>query len=426
MKSNSVIIVGAGPAGLAAAIAAAREGAAVTVLERMKKPGRKLLLTGSGRCNLTNLDPDLIYAYRKDSEGSGDETGKDTSGCVREIIRSFGVPETISMFAELGVAVTDRDGWVYPRAGQAQFVLAALLAELGRLKVKIRYDVKVCGVFRDPDEGLMHVRVDGWEYKADAVVLACGGASAPETGSDGSGFRLAEETGHRIAAPVPGLTGVIVRDRDIQTASGARTPGKVSLLRNGKLIAEESGEVQWASYGVSGIAVFQLSRRMRDIGNGTDYALRIDLAPDLQTETIAEEMTAVIRHFRGECTNEYLLSGYTNERVAAYLSKKAPRYRDADEKADSGKRAEILAALLKGKDVLYVSGLRSYEHAQITCGGVALPEVRERTLESVHMPGLFFAGEILDVDGPCGGYNLQWAWSSGHAAGEAAAHYSKS
>ena len=444
MKQRTVLVIGAGASGLVAAITAARQGAAVTLLDRMKKPGRKLLITGNGKCNLSNLDPEL--SARCGSSGPIEivsiPSGKPASP-AGELFRSFGPKETISFFEELGVAVRAQELLVYPRSGQAQSVLNALTAELDRLHVKARYNTEVTALTRSAESGQWTAKTEGWSYQADCVILCCGSKAAPQTGSDGSGYALAAMAGHTIVPVLPALTGLICElppltagaeseeTLSLSLAAGARSKAKLSLSLDGHLLAEESGELQWTDYGVSGIAAFQLSRfaakallqhptaLTKDKKGAVHFqlpmTLSIDLVPD-QTETeVRAALQRMIDHSGGTLPRKQLLGSYVHERVAALLASSL-----SSEGAGGPDLASLLAANLK-KVVLNVSGLRGFDQAQICIGGVRLAELDPLRLESRLAPGLFFAGEMIDVDGPCGGYNLQWAWTSGHTAGLAAA-----
>ena len=414
MKADGkkIIIIGGGASGLMAAIAAGRCGASVTVLEAMKKPGRKLLLTGNGRCNLTNLDPELASRYRSVADGAFCAASR-----AEPVIRQFPAADTLRFFEEIGVAARAQDELVYPCSGQASTVLEALLAEAERLNVTLKYNSKVTALSRDGRKGSYLVKVGDWTYEAGRVVLCCGSKAAPATGSDGSGYALARALGHTVTEIVPALTGFICRDAKLRTASGARTRARAQLYsRDGALLADETGEIQWTDYGISGIAVFQLSRYAKELSAGDEMTVRLDLVPDRSEESVIAALGKMEAHMGMssplcEADRRKLLSGFVHDRVAAFLCAGSPNARTG-----SG-----LAGLLKNVS-LTVSGLRGYEHAQLCAGGIPLRETDPETLESRISPGLFFAGEMLDVDGPCGGYNLQWAWSSGCAAGRAAAH----
>lgn len=413
---RKIVVVGAGASGLMAACAAARAGASVTVLERMKKPGKKLLLTGSGRCNLSNLDPGLPCAYGGD--------GAFAAG----IIGAYPVRETLAFFEEIGVSCTEQQGLVYPRSFQARTVLDALLRELSRLHVRMKYDTGVLSLSRKGEGGPFLLRTEGWTYEAGRVILCCGGMAAPSTGSDGSGYSLARMAGHSVTDVLPSLTALLVRDPDLSLAAGARTKAKASLFRGqacgGRTapLFADSGEVQWLAEGLSGIVIFQLSRIAAGLIRGgespQDLTLVLDLVPDLSLEMLREKLLLMLAHGGEALTPEVLLGAFTHERAAAFLAKKlrgpAVHRKTAIEKAD------LLSRALKARS-FPLAGLRDFTQAQVTSGGIPPAELKPLTLESRIVPGLYFAGELLDVDGPCGGYNLQWAWSSGRTAGLMAA-----
>ena len=426
-----ILVAGAGAAGLMAAAAAARAGAQVTVLEQMKKPGRKLLLTGSGRCNLTNLSPGLPLAYEKTNKAPS-PPHRQFAG---QVIRQFGAEDTLSFFEEIGVSCSAQSDLVYPRSFQAETVLKALLEELGRLRVKLKYDTKAVAVSRLKSAGKWKVNTPAWSFEADRLILACGGRAAPETGSDGSGYGLARMAGHTVTATFPALTAILTDDPDLKKAAGARTHAEVKLLLHETVLSSETGEIQWTAGGLSGIAVFQLSRIIAEhlkmnaphlspgpfssSGAGkllSPFSLRVDLVPDRTEEEITGSLQRMVLHSGGTMTRRDLLGSFTHGRVADFVD--ARLRRDPFDAACG--EIPLIARTLKNLR-FGITGLRDFSQAQVTCGGVSLGEVNPDLLESLIAPGLHFAGEILDIDGPCGGYNLQWAWSSGYVAGSAAA-----
>ena len=422
---KSVIIVGGGASGLMAAIAAARAGAAVTVLEGSEKCGKKLLLTGNGRCNLTNTDPQLPTRYY----GSGAQLAE-------AVIRRFDVEKTLAFFEELGLLVQEKNGYVYPYTAQSSSVLEVLLAELRRLGVKVKCKEKVCACERAG--GVWQVRTQGWQYTADALILACGSKAAPATGSDGSGYALARALGHRIIALRPALVPVVCTGNLFAPLAGVRCRAAVSLYEDcnegqipavvsGKikpqdgskrLLKRETGELQWTKYGVSGIVVFQLSRFVSAAAQPERLHLIIDLLPDFEAEALTELLKTRAAQLLKERT-AVLLSGCLHEKLIAAVQREA------------GISAGVSCASLTDDDIcrlvcaakqlrLGVRGTKSFDVCQVCSGGVDGAQVSSDGLRSKKQEELYFAGELLDVDGPCGGYNLQWAWSAGYAAGTAA------
>ena len=403
MRDKQIIVIGAGPSGLMAAIFAARRGAKVQILERMNKPGRKLLLTGNGRCNMTNLDSSLPSRYCSDEPEAAERM-------ISRVLCAFSATDTIAFFEKLGVAVYDRDGYVYPHSGQAESVLNALLHECGRLGVRIRCDTQVLKLEKDKT-GQWNVCTTGWTYRADAVILCAGSKAAPETGSDGSGYTILQNLGHSIISPVPALTALTVSDGCPVTAAGDRCRAAAALQVDGITRAVETGELQWIKDGISGVAVFSLSRHAtRALQQGRKVSVMLDLAPGYDMNDLCRLIS-----FRAQAWPEengiFLLQGIVPSRTAKYITQRFGEIKDI----------QVLTKLLKSLP-LTITGSRDFPQAQTCAGGISLTEVEQDSLCSTIHKGLYFAGEILDIDGPCGGYNLQWAFASGAAAGRAASN----
>ena len=382
---KQIIIVGAGASGLVAAIKAAAGGAAVTVLEQNDRPGRKICATGNGRCNMTNLDQ-TEGVYR----GTHPEF-------VKDALEQFSVNDTISFFQKLGICITDRSGWIYPRSNQAQSVVDVLTMKARSLKVKLKTNQYVTGVsFSD---GHWNVHTDGWTYTCYAVVLANGSKASSVAGSSESGYEIARSLGHHLIEPLPALTALKCKGNSFSGWSGVRTEGKVTLYINGTPEISQQGELQLTDYGISGIPVFQISRyAIRAVHEKKKTELSINFFPELSKEELQEYLSKRQK----ECpykSGKELLTGLFPEKLIRVLS------------AQKDLISAITDFRLSVKDGL------SFEQAQVCSGGVDTSEVDCHTMESRLHKGLYFAGELLDIDGTCGGYNLQWAWSSGAAAG---------
>lgn len=422
---KQIIVAGAGASGMMAAITAARAGAGVTLLEAMERPGRKLLITGNGRCNLTNTDCGLSHRYH----GSA-------AALAAGVTQQFDAADTLAFFEELGLLTTDREGYVYPYSRQAASVLEVLLAELYRLGVKIKLNEKIqeigiCsdgeGAEKEPGKaGSWFVRTGGWTYRADAVILACGSAAAPATGSDGSGYTLARMLGHTVIEPSPALVPVTCRGDFFAALAGVRCRARVSLVcdaasaaRGKRLLASDTGELQWTKYGVSGIVIFQISRFISTCTRMEDLTLYLDLLPDF-------EETRLVRHLLNracrakEMRISGLLAGMLHEKLIPVILKRAGLSAKLRAGCLTQEQAGRLIEAVKHFE-LEVTGTKSFDVCQVCAGGVEASELDPRTLGSRKHEGLYFAGELIDADGPCGGYNLQWAWSSGYVAGMAAA-----
>lgn len=401
-----VIVIGGGASGLMAAIAAAGQGARVVLAEKNRLPGKKLLATGNGRCNFSNRDQRLSH-YR-----SGQPE------LVKAVLEAFSMEDTVSFFEELGILVKDRAGYLYPASGQASSVAEVLRLEVRRLSgqrmIKEAYNTEVLSVKKEG--GVFRVETEGWTYEGEAVVLACGSEAAPKTGSTGDGYRFAQSLGHRVIPPLPALTGLYAYENDRGALAGVRADAKVTLFIDHERAAEEEGEVQFASYGLSGIPVFQVSRYVsRALPEGRDCEIELDLCPGRS----AQELEALIRGRKerlGERRGTDILLGMFPEKLSAVLLGRAGISLKKSRREWTDADCVRLTGQIKGLS-FRIFGCRGYEQAQVCTGGVPLSELKGSTMESAVVPGLYLAGELLDVDGACGGYNLQWAWSSGYLAG---------
>lgn len=387
MKKRQVVITGAGASGMMAAIMAARNGAAVTVLEQNEKPGKKICATGNGKCNFSNLVmPEDAY------RGTHPEF-------VKDAFAQFSVKDTVEFFKELGIFPLDRNGYLYPRSNQAQSVVDVLCMEASHLGVKIKTNEQVTAIETAKNGKKFQVLTKGWHYKADALILANGSKASSISGSDGSGYELAKKMGHRIIPVYPALTALKCKGPAFKTWAGVRTEGKVSLFINGKFHKSERGELQLTEYGISGIPVFQISTyAIRAVHEGEKAELRVDFLPEL-----TEEETRELLHARKKAcpykNEKELLVGLFPEKLSKVLTS----------------QKHLLSAIKEFP--LEVQDGMSFFQAQVCSGGVDTSQVNTHTMESKLCRNLYFAGELLDIDGTCGGYNLQWAWSSGAAAG---------
>lgn len=420
--SRKIAVVGGGAAGMTAAIHAARAGAQVTIYERNERVGKKLLSTGNGKCNFSNekMSTDCYH-------GSG-------VSLVGELYETVGVAQAKEFFTGLGMRIKDRNGYLYPASEQASTVQDVLRFELERQKVCVHTGQQVSGLIRQ-SEGLTVTTEEGHGEHYDAVILACGGSAAPGTGSDGNGFALAKKLGHRIIPVVPALVALQCQEEFYKRVAGVRCEAGLTLRIDDKITRIQRGELQWTNYGISGIPVFQLSREAAyALQDGRRVTIEIDLMPDgAASAGTGEDNGRADRGYGGDDmfwkerwssqssqTMDRFVTGLVNKKIGLLLLKLAG-IRETDRAADVPMEARVKLARLFRSFRVTVVRTNSFEQAQVCAGGVDCTEV-SKTLESKIVPGLFFAGEILDIDGICGGYNLQWAWSSGIVAGKAAAH----
>ncbi len=396
---QQIIIIGAGASGLAAGISAAREGASVTIMEHTARPGKKLLSTGNGKCNITNLE------FPKDAYRGNQPD------FVFPALHTVSVNQTMDFFRELGIVLTERNGYVYPNTGQASTVLEAMLFELEHLGVRIVTECPVKEIKKD-----LTVITDHGKQRGDRVILAAGSTAAPKTGSDGSGYGLARKLGHHIIEPLPALVQLRCKEKWYKQAAGVRTDALVTLKIDGKTAASDRGELQITDYGISGIPVFQISRyAARALNEGRQAVAQLDFLPEIPLTDLEQLLFTRHRQFGYRPADEFL-HGVLNSKLTKVLLKEAGIGRESWIKEVTEKEIKNLANCIKELKTIIVS-TNSFDQAQVCSGGVDTREVDPVTMESKLIRGLYFSGEILDVDGICGGYNLQWAWSSGIAAG---------
>ena len=402
---RTVAVIGGGASGMMAAVTAASEGARVILLEHKDRIGKKILSTGNGRCNFTNIHQEPICYHSEDPLFPW------------EVVERFNAQAVISFFFQLGVYSKNRNGYIYPNSDQASAVLDAFRMELDRLKVEIRTGVE-CREIRPGKKGFT-VLTDQEPVRADRVILCAGSKAAPTTGSDGSGYDLAKKLGHRILPVLPALTALKCEEKFFKSIAGVRANGSVSIWSGGECIAKDTGEIQLTDYGISGIPVFQVSRYASKLlyEKKETYAV-LDFMPDFTKEQTNAFLRARAKT-RPDKSAEMFLIGLFHKKLCDLWIRlsEIPRQRKAGELTE----VEIarLTSLIKEFRVR-VRETNPYDKAQVCCGGVDTREVNPETLESVYVPGVYFAGEILDVDGMCGGYNLTFAWASGYVAGKAA------
>ena len=370
-----VIIIGGGASGLFAAITAREEGYDVTLLEKNKKIGEKLLLTGNGRANVSNESLSVEHFY-------GDKE------FVNSVLCQFDLEDLKKHFLEMGLIITSNNGYYYPNSFQAQSLVNVLRNYASKIGVKIKTDNEVKAITKDEKFG-----VDcGYVYQADKVIIATGGCSYSSTGSTGDGYEWAKSLGHTIVEPTPALVPINCKTA-LTKASGVRA--NVAITYNNYT---ENGQLQITNYGLSGIPIFNISRRVK---SGDE--LVIDFAPDYSFDDLYIYFSELDKNGMNKID---ILCSLLNTKLAAVI---------IDEYGD--KNLKDLVYIIKNYKVSIKSKL-DFDRAQVTAGGVLTSEVDSSTMQSKLIPGLYFAGEVLDIDGMCGGYNLHFAWATGHIAGQ--------
>ncbi len=408
-RKNHVIIVGGGASGMLAAISARRQGADVTILERNPRIGKKILATGNGRCNFTNINTDVTYYH-----GSNPKF-------VYNALSSFDAKATIAFFEKLGIAhKVEGLGKVFPMSDQASSFLDVLLYELTEIGVNIVYNAYVINIISNKDSFTVELE-DKSTYKGDKVILATGGSAMPSTGSDGNGFALAEKLGHTLVDTFPGLVQLKLAGSFFKQIDGVKFVGTAEILSNNKSLAKDRGDILFTSYGISGPPIMQLSRKAGELLlKNKEPMVKITIIDTMSKE----ELTKLIKErFKNgpKKTAENSMIGLINKKLIPVLLREAGIQNLKTPVAELSKQdhQKIITILTDWR--FKVIGTKDWTSAQVTAGGVNTKEIQQNTMESKLIKGLYFTGELLDIDGQCGGFNLQWAWSSGYVAGRNAA-----
>lgn len=412
-----LVILGGGASGLMAAVSAARfiPGKNISILERGPRVGKKLLVTGNGRCNLTNLELDFSRYHGA------------PESFVSAVFSQLPPKDTLSLFGRLGLLYREEgQGRCYPYGGQASAVLDVLRRYLEGRNVEERCQTSVETVKRKP--GGYELKTSGGVVFAKRLILASGGRAMPSSGSDGSGLKLAASLGLKASEPFPSLAPVRAASPVLKAVKGLRCRGRASLLADRKTVKQETGEIQFTDQGLSGICILNLSRLVGEFFSHRTVnrhktekvELSLDLVPDLDYSSLLSFLQALL-HGQPRLPVEQLLSGIVNKRVGLALLKQLMPSA-LSRPCGSLSPSELKTICRTVKDWRFSpTGTLGWQQAQSTAGGLLSSQFESATLESKGLPGLYACGELLDIDGDCGGYNLQWAWSSGFVAGKSAA-----
>ncbi len=395
-------IIGAGASGMAAALSAAKcADVQVLLFERQARVGRKLQATGNGRCNLSNM------------KACGKVYHGDDPEFVKKAMQVFDVQETMLWFQELGLYMVMEDsGRIYPYSDQANSVVDVLRFALNEENISLMTGFEVSKV-RKTDAGFQ-VEGNGEIYTCDKLIVACGGLAGTKLGGSMSGYQLLRSFGHKVTKLRPALVQLKSSWSSCAALKGVRTNCHAAIYHDGELYCESKGELQFTEYGLSGPVIFEISR---DVCQGKgQWVCKLNLLPDLDEEQLFD-------HLKKRCTTDLptdeLFTGVLHNRLGRVVTQNAgirSGIKIADLRDD-----ELMQAVRTAKALeITLTEPMGMEHAQVTAGGVCTSEFDSATMESKLVPGLYACGEVLDVDGDCGGFNLQWAWSSGLLAGSCA------
>lgn len=400
---NKIIVVGGGASGMMAAIIAKRHGGDVTILERNDRVGKKILATGNGRCNYTNKFLNINNYHGNNPKFAFSP------------LSVFNVDMTIDFFERLGITPAVEDnGKVFPLSFQSSSMLDILRYEIEDLKIELITEAYVTDIKKSKR---FTVRTkDGRIFHSDKLILATGGMSLPASGSDGNGYSLSKKLNHKITDVFPGLVQLKLESNLLKPMDGVKFVGRAGVYLADKLILEDIGDILFTSYGISGPPILQISRTaLKYLRDGKEVKLKVSI---IHTKT-CEELSYYLENRFSQMksrTIEGSLIGLVNKRLIIPILRELNI--DKNKNADKLTREEIksIADLLTSWEFKII-GSQSWAHAQATAGGVSTHEINNQTMESKIVDGLYIIGELLDIDGDCGGFNLQWAWSSGYVAG---------
>ncbi|WFA07707.1 NAD(P)/FAD-dependent oxidoreductase [Tissierella sp. Yu-01] len=400
---NKIIVVGGGAAGMMAAIVAKRNGSDVTLLERNDRIGKKLLATGNGRCNYTNLNINLNNYH-----------GQDIS-FIENALSELNVDKTIEFFEQLGITPADEDnGKVFPLSFQASSMLDVLRYELKYLGVELITEAYVVDICRK--KKFVVKLKDGRDFTCDKVILAAGGMAMPVSGSDGNGYSLAKSLGHTVTDIFPGLVQLKLEGNIFKQVNGVKFIGTASVYHKNELLAIDSGDILFTDYGISGPPILQISRKAIEFMNdGKEVELKISIINSRSKEELTTYLCSRFVNMPMKTIEEALI-GLINKRLILPVLKELNIDKNLIVSDLSYEEVMKISELLTSWS-FKVIGNKGWGQAQVTAGGVNTSEIDSKTMESKIVDGLYIIGELLDIDGDCGGFNLQWAWSSGYVSG---------
>lgn len=405
---HEIIIVGAGASGLMAAITAKDSGADVAILEGSSRVGTKILTTGNGRCNITNTKTNL-HRYHSNNKLF-----------FKDALTRFTYKNTITFFETLGLPLTELDdGKMYPLSLQASSVLDILRMAIDDRSIPVYLNSKVKNIIHEKNN--FKIISNDEIFECNKLIVCTGGKSAPNTGSDGSGFLFSQKLGHSIVTPAPSLVQLKLKYDHLKALSGIKFNGISKIFVDNKLQRSEFGEILFTDYGISGPPILQISGiASRNLINKRNVTIKIDMFPQISKNTLIE----FLENHWGLLSYRSIYDsfiGIINKKIIPVLLKEAMI--DNMHKPVSSltwKEKNRIYDLLKSW-TFTVYDTNSFKNSQVTSGGINTTEINPLTLESYKIKNLYFAGEILDVDGDCGGFNLQWCWSSGFVSGRSAA-----
>lgn len=410
---NKVLIIGGGAAGLMAGITAAQNGSSVTIFEKMRIPGKKMLITGKGRCNITNVCE--LQEFIKNIPGNGK--------FLNSALRAFTNDDIVDFFNSHGLPTkVERGGRVFPVSDKAKDVVDTLVKVFHGLQGKIISDCKVLEILTEDGKAIGVKTVNG-QFLGDKIIMAAGGASYPGTGSDGSGAKLSAKTGHTIVPLKPSLVPLVSDYPYVEELHGLSLRNvNVTLLADGKKLAEEFGEMLFTHYGVSGPVILSISNLA---AKALDKNQQVELSIDLKPALNMDKLDARVQRDFAQYSKKQLGNGLKDLMPQSMIHVVCDMaFLDEQKFINQISKEERKRLITTLKNfVVPITGTRPLAEAIVTAGGVSVKEINPKTMESKLINGLYFAGEVIDIDGYTGGFNLQAAFSTGYVAGMSASEY---
>lgn len=412
MEKIKVAIIGGGASGLVSAISFAKtlkykNNVEIAILERLDRVGKKILATGNGKCNLSNLNADEECYHSQNPK------------FVKDILSQFDSKDTIKFFESIGlICRVEEDGRLYPYSNQASSVLDVLRMEVEHLGIKEMCNFEVNSIKRYKNKFVIS-SINNQKYEFSKIILSTGGNAQPNLGSNGSGHRLLKSFGHTITDIYPSLVQLKSDSKIVKGLNGIKINAEAKVICDKKIIRKEKGELLFTEYGLSGILILQLSTVIKNLTN-KNIKISIDLMPEFEKSKVKEIIqNKVLKEDWKNLENFFV--GILNKKIGQMVLKSSGIY-PLSRKVDSLSNNEIIKIIETIKDWQFnITGTMSWNNAQVTSGGADTEEFDSNSLESKKVKNLYATGELLDVDGDCGGFNLQWAWSTGFIAGKSAA-----
>ena len=401
MNKYDIAIIGGGAAGIMAAIFAGKSGKNIILIERNDTLGKKLLATGNGRCNLTNMKANSSHYHG----GS--------PAFIDKVLDKFCANKTIEYFESLGLMLKEEtNGRIFPKTNSSESVLNVLFEELKNFKVDVIYKSLARGITKN---GNFFIKLDNNKIiEAQKIIMTTGGKAAHQFGSSGDGYYWAEKFGHTIIATYPALVPIEIKENWIKSAQGIKIEGNITLTMKGRVMSQSFGDILFTHFGLSGPAAMSQGRLISANIN-LNPKISLDIFPEIELNILDDKVKSIIST-NGKKTIKNCLSGIVPQKLAEIIIQN--KNINPDKKSAEISKLDRLNIIKTLKNIeLTPTKTRPFKESQVTSGGINTAEINPETMESKKTPGLFFAGEIIDVDGDSGGYNLQWAWSSGYLAG---------